>query len=103
MHFHQLTLFRKKSLRRQSVDHQEIFLFKAKKYKLPIFFTAVARYWYGMSTEEFDCMVIMSYENGKFTPKYDDEMKILRESQLRQTKKHELAVSQAQCQGECHS
>ena len=56
-----------------------------------------------MSTEEFDFLVTASYGNGEFKPKYDDEMNIIRESQMRILERQKLALSQAQCQGECHS
>ena len=63
----------------------------------------MTNYTYGMSTEEFDDIVTASYENGQFIPKYDEEINTLHKSQLGLTKRQELAVSQAQCQGECHS
>ena len=56
-----------------------------------------------MSKEEFDDIVTEAYGKGQFRPKDDDETKILRESQLRLTERKELAIPQAQCQGECHS
>ena len=66
-------------------------------------FTAVSRYWYGMPTEEFDDVLMVSYENGRFIPKYEREMNIIRESQRRIRERQALPVSQAQFQGECYS
>ena len=55
-----------------------------------------------MPTEVFDDILTAAYENGLFIPKYNEEMSIVRESQLRITERKELAVSPAQCQGECN-